>query len=77
MPKRSISSCDQDNRDVFEYNQTFSEEEEDQIEEEETCDPNDEQSGTEWVFQGHLYLKTDNGTLSLFSSLISSNIFIE
>ena len=66
MAKRSLSSFDQDEYGVFDNPYPSSSEGEDQEieqeEEEETFGPNDE-SGAQWVFQGHLYLRTDNATL--------------
>ena len=61
MAKRLASICDQQERDVFAYSSTSEDEDKEQEEEEETCAPDDE-SGTQWVFQGHLYLQTDNAT---------------
>ena len=62
MAKRLASICDEHKRDVFDFPSCSEEEDEDiEQEEEETCAPDDE-SGTQWIFQGHLYLQTDNAT---------------
>ena len=73
MSKRSISSCDQFEYDIFDSCAPSSEEAED-IKIEADSAPNFEQSGTEWVFQGHLYLKTDNGTLFDQTCSLSSSV---
>ena len=74
MAKRLASICDQQERDVFAYSSTSEDEDKEQEEEEETCAPDDE-SGTQWVFQGHLYLQTDNATLFDPAPLQSSSIY--
>jgi len=74
MSKRSIQSCDQDENGIFDYHANSSDDEEEDQKLKADCAPDDEHSGTQWVFQGHLYIRTDNGTLFDPAPPLSSSV---
>lgn len=74
MSKRSLPSCDQDENGIFDYHANSSDDEEEDQKLKADCAPDDEHSGTQWVFQGHLYIRTDNGTLFDPAPPLSSSV---